>query len=160
VNDKASVASLRLYCDAFGHLVLVTPDGQTTSDVVPVRAFPFSAPDQWISLCDQSGREILCLTDLDGLAPETRTLLQAELAQREFIPHILRILRVVEGGGSDQWFVTTDRGDRSFELPGEDNIRRMGDDGALIIDAHGIRYRIASVRKLDAPSRRILRQYL
>jgi hypothetical protein len=36
----------------------------------------------------------------------------------------------------------------------------MGNDGALLIDSHGIRYRITSLAQLDAPSRRILRQYL
>ncbi len=61
---------------------------------------------------------------------------------------------------ASQWFVKTDRGDTSFELPSEDNIRRMGSDGALLIDSHGIRYRITSVPQLDAHSRRILRQYL
>jgi hypothetical protein len=151
--------SLHLHRDSFGHLVAVI-DGQSTSNVVPVRAFPFSTPTQWISLCDERGHEILCLTDLADLSPETRILLQAEIAQREFIPRILRIMRVVEGGGSNRWFVQTDRGDTDFELPGEDNIRRMGEDGALIIDAHGIRYRITKVKELDAHSRKILRQYL
>jgi hypothetical protein len=36
----------------------------------------------------------------------------------------------------------------------------MGSDGALLIDSHGIRYRITSVPQLDAHSRKILRQYL
>jgi len=160
VSETSATASPRLHRDAFGHLVLLTPDGRSTSDVVPVRAFPFSAPDQWISLCDQAGREILCLADLSVLDPQTRELLQAELAQREFIPRIKRILRVVESGGSARWFVQTDRGDTDFELPSEDNVRRMGDDGVLVIDAHGIRYRILSTKELDGPSRRILRQYL
>ena len=151
--------SLRLHHDRFGHLVAVL-DGQSTSNVVPVRAFPFSAADQWISLCDDKGREIVWLTDIANLDAETRSLLLAELARREFTPRILRILRVVEGGGSNRWFVLTDRGETNFELPGEDNIRRMGEDGALIVDAHGIRYRITAVKELDAHSRKILRQYL
>jgi hypothetical protein len=69
-------------------------------------------------------------------------------------------MRVVKGGVASQWFVESDRGPTSFELPSEDNIRRMGSDGALLIDGHGIRYRITSVAQLDTHSRRILRQYL
>jgi hypothetical protein len=125
-----------------------------------VRAFPFSAPEQWISLCDESGHEVLCVTDSAELDPKTRDQLAAELARREFIPLILGILRVVQGGVSTQWFVKSDRGDTSFELTSEDNIRRMGSEGALLVDSHGIRYRIASLPQLDARSRRILRQFL
>jgi hypothetical protein len=160
VNDKGAAAEIRLHHDAFGRLVVTLADGQSHSGVVPVRAFPFSAADQWISLCDETGHEVLCLIDLADLSTETREQLSAELSRREFVPRILRILRVVEGGGSSQWFVKSDRGDTSFELTSEDNIRRMGGDGALLIDSHGIRYRITSVPQLDAHSRRILRQYL
>ncbi len=135
-------------------------NGQSHSGVVPVRAFPFSAPEQWISLCDESGHEVLCVTDSAELDPKTRDQLAAELARREFIPLILGILRVVQGGVSTQWFVKSDRGDTSFELTSEDNIRRMGSEGALLVDSHGIRYRIASLPQLDARSRRILRQFL
>lgn len=152
--------SLRLQRDAFGRLKAVLPDGQTIEDVVPVRAFPFSAHDQWVSLCTRAGREVLCLPDLGGLQPQTRELLLADLAEREFVPVIQRIVRVISGGGSDHWTVKTDRGDTQFQLPSEDNVRRMGEDGALVIDAHGIRYQIVSIKGLDAASRRILRQYL
>ena len=160
MSDNAASLPINLHHDAFGRLVVTLANGQSHSGVVPVRAFPFSAPDQWISLCDESGHEVVSLTDLADLDPKTRDQLASELARREFIPQILRILQVVEGGVSSQWFVHTDRGDTSFELPSEDNIRHMGSDGALLIDGHGIRYRITSVPQLDAHSRRILRQYL
>jgi hypothetical protein len=160
VTDNAATLPIRLNHDAFGRLVVTLADGESHSGVVPVRAFPFSAPDQWISLCDESGHEVICLNDMAELDREARDQLAAELARREFIPRILRVLRVVEGGVASQWFVESDRGDTSFELPSADNIRRMGNDGALLIDSHGIRYRIVSVPQLDAHSRRILRRYL
>lgn len=151
---------IRLHHDGFGRLVVTLANGESHSGVVPVRAFPFSAPDQWISLCDESGHEVLCLANVAELDTKTREQLAAELARREFIPLIQRVSRVVEGGVASQWFVQTDRGDTNFELPSEDNIRPMGRDGALLIDSHGIRYRIVSVPQLDAHSRRILRQFL
>ena len=160
MSDKAAAAAIHLQHDAFGRLVVTLANGQTHSGVVPVRAFPFSAPDQWISLCDETGHEVLCLIDLADLSTETYARLSAELSRREFVPRILRILRVVEGGGSSQWFVESDRGDTSFKLTSEDNIRRIGSDGALLIDSHGIRYRITSVPQLDSHSRKVLRQYL
>jgi Domain of unknown function (DUF1854) len=153
-------APIRLHHDAFGRLVVTLANGEIHTGVMPVRAFPFSAPDQWISLCDESGHEVFCLNDVAELDPKTRDQLAAELARREFIPRILRILNVVVGGVASQWFVESDRGDTNFELPSEDNIRRMGSDGALLIDSHGIRYRITSVPQMDAHSRRLLRRYL
>ena len=160
MSDNTAELPFRLHHDALGRLVVTLANGESHSGVVPVRAFPFSAPDQWISLCDESGHEVLCLIDLADLSAEAREQLSAELARREFIPRILHILRVDEGGVSSQWFVKTDRGDTNFELPSEDNIRHMGSDGALLIDSYGIRYRIISVPQLDAHSRRILRRYL
>jgi hypothetical protein len=160
VSDNDALLPIRLRHDAFGRLVVTLANGESHTGVVPVRAFPFSAPEQWISLCDESGHEVICLTDFAELDRETRDQLAAELARREFIPRILRVLRVVEGGAASQWFVSTDRGDTNFELPSADNIRHMGSDGALLIDSHGIRYRIISVPQLDTHSRRILRRYL
>jgi hypothetical protein len=157
---SGALVPIRLHHDAFGRLVVTLANGEIHTGVVPVRAFPFSAPDQWISLCDESGHEVFCLNDVAELDPKTRDQLAAELARREFIPHILRILNVVVGGVASQWFVESDRGETNFELPSEDNIRRMGSDGALLIDSRGIRYRITSVPQLDAHSRRLLRRYL
>jgi hypothetical protein len=157
---SGALVPIRLHHDAFGRLVVTLANGEIHTGVVPVRAFPFSAPDQWISLCDENGHEVFCLNDVAELAPKTRDQLAAELARREFIPRILRILNVVVGGVASQWFVESDRGNTSFELPSEDHIRRMGSDGALLIDSHGIRYRITSVPQMDAHSRRILRRYL
>ena len=157
---SGTLVPIRLHHDAFGRLVVTLASGEIHTGVVPVRAFPFSAPDQWISLCDESGHEVFCLNDAAELDPKTRDQLAAELARREFIPRILRILNVVEGGVASQWFVESDRGDTNFELPSADNIRRMGSGGALLIDSRGIRYRITSVPQLDAHSRRILRRYL
>ena len=160
MSDNAASLPIRLHHDVFGRLVVTLANGESHVGVAPVRAFPFSAADQWISLCDESGHEVLCLTDVAELDTRTRDQLAAELARREFVPIIQHIQRVVEGGVASQWFVTTDRGDTNFSLPSEDNIRRMGSDGALLIDSHGIRFRIISVPQLDAHSRRILRQYL
>ncbi len=151
--------SLRLDHDAFGRLVLTLPSGEVHTGVTPVRAFPFAAPDEWISFCDSSGHEVHCVANLADLDAATRQVLEAELAHREFVPQIRRIHAVVEGGGSTEWQVSTDRGDTRFELTSEDHIRRMG-DGVLIVDAHGIRYRIPDTRALDPRSRKILRTYV
>jgi len=150
---------MQLEYDPFGKLVLTLPTGERHAGVWPIRGFPFSAPSQWISFCDEHGKEVFCLTDMAELSPPTRTLLEADLARREFIPVIRRIHSVSAGAEPTEWHVTTDRGDTQFMLTTEDHIRRM-DPAVLISDSHGVRYLIADLATLDPASRRILRRYL
>jgi Domain of unknown function (DUF1854) len=151
--------SIRLSYDAFGRLVLVLSSGETHAGIVPIRAFPFSAPTEWISFCSEQGREVAAIADLRVLDHETRTLLERDLARREFLPVILRVFSVSAGAEPTQWHVETDRGDVHFSLTSEDQIRRLG-PGVLILDAHGVRYQIPDISRLDALSRRAVRRYL
>jgi hypothetical protein len=59
-----------------------------------------------------------------------------------------------------EWEVETDRGPTRFILNNEDDVRRLDDQRALVIDASGIRYLIPDLRSLDAASRRVLERYL
>jgi hypothetical protein len=162
--DPALVAdpalALRLGHDPFGRLVLTDPDGQTHVGLTPVRGFPFSAPTEWISLCDADGHEVVSVADIRQLPPEPRALLEAELARREFIPVIRRIHRVSPGAEPTDWHVETDRGETRFQLTSEDHIRRLDSNRALITDSHGVRYQIPNLTTLDPQTRRILRRYL
>jgi len=146
--------------DAFGKLVLTLPSGERVAGVLPARCFPFSAPGEWIALLDPQGRELCCLKSLDGLAPASREAIERELAAREFMPRIERILGVTRGPEPTVWQVATDRGERQFTLSSDDHIRRLPPNGALIGDAQGVRYRIVDIAALDARSRRFLGRYL
>jgi hypothetical protein len=153
-------AAIRLSYDPFGRLVLTLPNRESHVGVWPVRAFPFSAPAQWISFCDEQGHEVYSLPELSELPEETRLLLEADLARREFVPVIQRIDSVSPGAEPTEWNVVTDRGETCFTLNNEDHIRRMGLNAALITDSNGVRYLIDDLEALDAASRRILRRYL
>ncbi len=83
-----------------------------------------------------------------------------ELSRREFLPVIRRIVRVATETIPSTWEVETDRGPTTFTLDGEENVRRLGHDRALIVNARGIRYLIADTKGLDSHSRRILERYL
>lgn len=154
------MSSISLDYDPFGRLVLSTPEGERHVGVYPVRAFPFSAPETCVAFCDEQGHEVYFLPELAGLDAKTRELLAADLARREFIPVIRRIVSVSPGAEPTEWHVETDRGEARFTLVSEDSIRRMGASGALITDSHGIRFRIDDSRALDPHSNRILRRYL
>jgi hypothetical protein len=159
-TQKPSPAGFSLSHDAWGRMVLVDAQGVRHIGVEPVRAFPISDPDHWVSICDAEGRELVCVEDLAKLEPALRQMLVEDLARHEFVPVIQTILGVSADADPSHWEVETDRGRTSFLLNSEDDIRRLGPHKALVIDAQGIRFLIPDIRKLDASSRRLLERYL
>jgi hypothetical protein len=145
--------------DAFGRLVL-TGHGRHHERVVPVRAFPLAAPGEGVSLVAENGQEVAWIDSLDALAGESRRLIEEELASREFIPVIQRIVSVSSFATPSTWRVETDRGDTAFILRGEEDIRRFGGHELLVADSNGIQFRIRDVQALDRASRRILDRFL
>jgi Domain of unknown function (DUF1854) len=161
ISSLADYATdFELQHDAFGRLVLVRADGTRHVDVEPVRAFPISDPMHGISVCDSEGRELVWIDDLAQLAPPVRHELEAEFAQREFMPQIRRIVSISLQTEPCEWEVETDRGFTKFVLKSEDDIRRLGKNKAMIIDANGIRYLVADTKDLDKHSRSVLERYL
>jgi hypothetical protein len=157
---SARIPGFGLYHDEWGQLVLIDADGARHVGVTPVRMFPFSDPQHWLSITDSSGREIVCIEDVADLSPQIREVLQVDLSQREFVPVIQRIIRVSSILEPCEWLVETDRGRTSFVLKIEDDVRRLGPNQALVLDSAGVRYLIADIKSLDGPSRRVLERYV
>jgi hypothetical protein len=152
-------ATFQLDRDSLGQLVLIDAAGRRQAGVVPIRTFPMSDPEHWISICDSSGHEIFSVADLAELAPAARQMLEAELAQREFIPIIRRIIAASFEEPS-QWQVETDRGATSFQVSTEDDVRRADSHQVSVVDSHCVRYLIPDMRQLDGTSRRLLEHFL
>ena len=152
--------SFQLSLDAWGRLVLTDAAGERHVDVVPVRAFPLTDPERFLSICNAQGRELVVVPSLDVLPAESRQLLKAELTRREFVPVITRIVDIAIAVEPTEWSVETDRGATKFLIEGGDAIRRTGPDRCLVTDTQGVRYLIPDRKQLDAPSRRLLEQYL
>lgn len=146
--------------DAFGRLVLIDEDGRRHEGVEPHRSFPISEPQRSISICDGDGHEIRFVDDLAKLPEQVRDVLIHELARRDFLPVVHRIVKVSGDIEPAEWVVETDRGSTTFVLNSEENVRRLDDRRAMIVDAHGIRYLIPDYRALDTGSRHILERYL
>jgi len=121
----SKAADFQLTRNAFGRLVFTGSGGEIHEGVIPVHAFPISAPQEGISLVTSDGHELTWIEHLTDLPDATRTLLQEELASREFIPEILRIRHVSSFATPSSWLVETDRGEATFILKGEDDIRRL-----------------------------------
>ena len=160
VGQNNGSRMIALHRDATGHLVVESGGGRPPVRVTPVRTFPISDPEKWISLVnDDDGKEIATIADLADLPAETADLVRQELAEREFLPRIERIVHVRTNKEPHEWDVITDRGRVQVLLRDED-IRRLGPTRAILVDMHGVRYYVADSRQLDAKSRRILTQYL
>jgi hypothetical protein len=149
-----------LSVDEFGRLVLTDAEGNRHVGVEPVRAFPLSDPERWIALVDAEGQELACIEDPSRLREDLRRRLEEELARREFVPVIQRIVRVSSPNPPAEWEVVTDRGPTRFTFNSEDDLRRLGPRRALIVDARGMRYEVPDVAALDAQSRRVLERFL
>ncbi len=153
-------ATYRLSRNAFGRLVFTEANGAVREGVIPVRAFPITAPDHAIALIDQHGHELAWIEQLSDLPDELRAIVAAELATREFIPEIRRIRDVSSFVTPSAWQVETDRGDTSFILKGEEDIRRLASPSLLIADSQGVQFLIRDRFSLDHHSRKILDRFL
>jgi hypothetical protein len=159
-SNNGKINNFDLQRDARGRLVLIDAHGDRHEGVEPVRSFPISDPDHWISICDALGRELVAVQDPAALAPAVRDLLEHDLGRREFVPLIRRIIGVPADTEPTEWEVDTDRGRTRFMVNNGDDVRRLGPHRALVVDTQGIRYLIEDIRKLDASSRRSLERYL
>jgi hypothetical protein len=156
----SSAPDYKLHRDAFGRLVFTHASGEICEGVVLVRAFPISAPDGGFALVDTYGHELAWIEKLSDLPEDYQSLLSAELAGREFMPVISRLLSVSSYATPCQWTVQTNHGDTQFILKGEEDIRRLTPPSLLIADSHGIHYLIRDRNALDAHSRKILDRFL
>lgn len=143
-----------------GQLTLTLDDGTTHVGIVPVRAYPLSAPDEGLSLMNTDGHEVLWIDRLSALPAAWRQLLEAELAVRELTPQVTALLDVSSFSTPSTWTVDTDRGRTSFVLKSEDDIRRLGDGRLLIHSAQGLNFGIADRTRLDKHSRKLLERFL
>ena len=146
--------------DSYGQLVLTTKNGESHAGVVPVRAFPIAAPDEGIALVNSEGHEVGWVERIADLPPAIAQLVEEELASREFVPEIERILDVSSFACPSIWQVATNRGQSSLILKGEEDIRRLSQSRLMIADTNGIEFLIRDIGTLDRHSRKLLDRFL
>lgn len=149
-----------LHRDAYGQLVLTAQNGDTHQGVIPVRAFPIAAPEEGIALINSEGHEVGWIERIAELPPAIGQLVEEELASREFVPEIEKIVDVSSFACPSTWQVLTNRGATELVLKGEEDIRRLSQTRLLIADSHGIQFLVRDLTRLDAPSRKFLDRFL
>jgi len=103
---------------------------------------------------------LVSLRDLDSLAPRDRELIEEELAFREFVPHILKIVSVSGTQEPCEWEVETNFGRTRFVLNAEEDVRRVSAWTVHFQDASGGRFWVEDIRKLDSRSRAFVEWYV
>ena len=103
-----------LHRNPAGRLVFTDEEGTEYVGVEPVRSFPISEPNRWISLVDRHGHELASISDLAEVSPEIAQLIAQQLADREFLPRIERIVSVEWHKEPHELKVITDRGPFEF----------------------------------------------
>ena len=164
MNESAtftSLAAFGLARNLHGQLVMTLPGGVVHEGVTPVRAFPIAAPLEGLSLVGADGHELLWIDRLDQLQAPARALVEEELALREFVPTIEKIVAVSSFSTPSTWDVETDRGPAQLVLKAEEDIRRLvGRTRLLIAAGDGVQFRIQDTTALDRHSRRLLERFL
>ncbi len=140
-------------------LILTDAQGVRHENVRPVRLFPLTDPQRWISLVGDSGRELACVEDPAALGEEQRAVLDAALARRDFVPVIRRIANITRAPEGHDWHVETDRGATTFRIETDESIQSLGGGRLVIIDKLGTRYLVPEIAELDRESRRRLERY-
>ena len=124
--------------------------------VVPMRSFPISMRDRYISLRDMEGNELGVIKDPNELDKDSRKLLEEEIRKRYFTPVIHKISSLRDKFGVVEWEVETDRGVKKFMTRSLHDSLKETDTGFIITDMENNRYEIRDHSDLDPRSAAIL----
>ena len=147
-------SDFELIVDEQSKLVLRRPGEEDVRDVRVRRAFPWSNPDQFISLRNADGKELMLIESLTGLSEPVRQQIEQTLTGAVFIPRITRVDEVDVRFGHQQWKVQTDRGPTEFRVQEREDIRFLQDGRFSLKDADGNVYELPPLTELDEHSRR------
>jgi hypothetical protein len=143
-----------------GQLALYIAGELIAQPVNPVLSFPFSSPDEGISIVDEYSKEIVWLEDLDLLEETSRVVVKKHLQQREFRPRVVRIVSVNTYSTPSTWGLETDVGLCKFELPSEESIRRLAGNRLVLTHTNGMQFIIDNMMNLDTKSKQILARFM
>lgn len=135
--------------NAAGRLVFTDAQGVAHVGVVPVRAFPISAPGAGVSLLGDDGHELRWIARRNS--PSANSCRRSPASTT--CPASPR-------RASGKWQVTTDRGDTELLLKAEDHIRRLAPATLLVTNGHGVSYLIRNPEMMDHHSRKLLDRFL
>jgi hypothetical protein len=119
-----------------GQLLLHSQRG--TIPVRPVACFPWSEPNNHISLRNEAGMEVGFIHSTAELDDSSRTALETTLRQTRFVFEVAGIEKVEDEFELRTWSVTTHQGPRSFQTKLDDWPRTLENGGSLSVTSRVI----------------------
>lgn len=128
--------------------------------VRPVRCFPWSFPDGFISLRQDDGGEALFVEEMAELDPESANALSAALRGGEFVFEVLRVESIAEELETRVWHTLTSGGKRTFQTKVDEWPRESPSGGYLVRDLAGDSFLLPRLDAADKETRRWLWAYV
>lgn len=148
---------LRLFYHPEGMARLTVENDRSYLRVKFAIAAPLSRPNQYVSLLDSKGEEIVLLKELNLLEPSSRKVAERELQRRYLTSRIQRLISLKQEFGVTYWEAETERGIRDFVVRDlQENCVWLSETHLLLIDVDGSRFEIPDRRLLDERSQQLL----
>lgn len=143
------------------HLRIEIVGERSLLSAVVKRAFPLSQQTTYLSLQELGGKEVGILRTLEGLDPESRSVIEAHLDRRYFTPQITRIRELKQEAGMWRFAVDTQRGASDFFVRNwRDSAHEISPNRWHIHSVDGGRFEIVNLEAMDAQSHRLMDQLL
>ena len=141
-----------------GQLLLHSQRGSIP--VRPVACFPWSEPNNYISLRNEAGAEVGFIQSAAELDHSSRAALEITLRQTRFVFQVTGIEQVEDEFELRTWSVKTRQGPRSFQTKLDEWPRTLENGGVIIRDLSGDLYQIKDPTALDPASQKLVWAYM
>jgi Domain of unknown function (DUF1854) len=148
----------QLKCNEAGQLLLHSQRGSIL--VRPVACFPWSEPNNYISLRNEAGMEVGFVHSATELDHSSRTALETTLRQTRFVFEITSVESVEDEFELRTWSVKTRQGARCFQTKLDEWPRTLENGTVIIRDLAGDFYQINDPLALDPASQRLVWVFL
>lgn len=145
---------LRLFYHPAGTLRLTIGEERSYPVVRLFQAWPLSQPQRYLSLQDSRGEEIVMVSRIEELEPQSRAVAEEELRRRYLTSRVTGVQNIRSEFGVTYWHVQSDRGERDFVVQSlSESCVWVSDRHVLIVDVDGNRFEIPDTSTLDEASR-------
>lgn len=152
-----------VFTETSGGFITVRLDGEDKGQVNIICTFPFTAPDEFLSvrIADDKQEELGIIEHISDFDAPTVALIKKQLEVRYFMPEILKVYSVKEEYGHTYWSVLTDKGKHRFTSPSGSSGSVIKNGNRVIIkDSDQNRYEIKDITKLSTKEMKKLDLYL
>ncbi len=140
--------------------ILCVSHESSDTEVSIKQCFPWSGPDEFLSLRDSDDNEVYLIKDINELDETSQRLIQEELNFSQFVLKVSQVKKIEEDIELRQFHVVTEQGERVFQTKLEDWPEVLESGIITIQDLAGDIFRIEDWQSLDFKSKKELSAYI